>query len=366
MKRRYLFPRSDKSDLLFEFADELTIDTGTETYMITADPTGIWASCGPLADDITHDPVGITADLIGCESDALEPMLREHFAEHLARKSTESLEVAIQNARPGLAELVARNPALKVPIKLSQRLCDALRNADSRSASRSYFSDESSRSDGNAFAEALVNGDQIDESRASMLALVEVGDLRREISGTAANAHWVVLPTEISRVTASISPRAQVDFAATAIGTGRSRFALVAASRCGITATGNDGVAAFHRVLSEVQRSKYAAPRTAVERLITGGPIAGHVVRKAPPVPRELKILGEATRTCLGNPAHPWLNRIVRGEVELMTLHDADGETVAIIALGANGEIREAKTPGNGQVPTDVISAVREALVARQ
>ena len=49
-----------------------------------------------------------------------------------------------------------------------------------------------------------------------------------------------------------------------------------------------------------------------------------------------------------------------------MTLHDADGETVAIIALGANGEIREAKTPGNGQVPTDVIAAVREALVARQ
>jgi hypothetical protein len=366
VKRKYLLPRVDKSDVLFEFADELTVDTGLETYMLTADSSGLWVSCGPLADDVTHDPVGIFADLIGCTTSEVEPMLREHFAERLGKKSGESLEYAIGNALPGLAELATRNPTLKVPIKMSARLCKALRNGDARAASRSYFGDESSRSDGNAFADALVNGDQIDESRASMLALVEVGDLRREISGTPAFLHWVVLPAAISHITASISPRARVDFAATAIGTGRSRFSLVAASRCGITATGHDGAAAFHRVLSEVQRSNYAAPRTAVERLITGGPVAGLTVRKTPPLIRELKQLGDTTRTCLGNPAHPWLNRIVRGEVELMTLHNNQGEIVAMIALGLTGEIREAKTPGNGQVPDEILTALKVALEERR
>jgi hypothetical protein len=118
--------------------------------------------------------------------------------------------------------------------------------------------------------------------------------------------------------------------------------------------------------LSEVQRSNYAAPRTAVERLITGGPVAGLTVRKTPPLIRELKQLGDTTRTCLGNPAHPWLNRIVSGEVELMTLHNNQGEIVAMIALGLTGEIREAKTPGNGQVPDEILTALKVALEERR
>ena len=118
-------------------------------------------------------------------------------------------------------------------------------------------------------------------------------------------------------------------------------------------------------MLSEVQRSAFAAPRTAVERLIAGGPIAGLAVRKTPPLIRELKQLGDATRTCLGNPAHAWMNRIVRGEVELMTLHNNQGEIVAMIALGLTGEIWEAKTPGNGQVPDEILAALKLALKER-
>jgi hypothetical protein len=100
--------------------------------------------------------------------------------------------------------------------------------------------------------------------------------------------------------------------------------------------------------------------------LITGGPVAGLTVRKTPPLIRELKQLGDTTRTCLGNPAHPWLNRIVSGEVELMTLHNNQGEIVAMIALGLTGEIREAKTPGNGQVPDEILTALKVALEERR
>ena len=84
MKRSYLLPRVGKQDILFQFADELSIDTGSETYMITADSTGIWLSCGPLAEDVTHDPVGIVAELIGCSTKEFEPMLRQYFAERPA------------------------------------------------------------------------------------------------------------------------------------------------------------------------------------------------------------------------------------------------------------------------------------------
>ena len=132
MKRSYLLPRVGKQDILFQFADELSIDTGTETYMITADSTGIWLSCGPLAEDVAHDLVGIVADLIGCSTKELEPMLRQHFAERTGKKATESLEHVIVNALPGLAALVARVPTLTVPLSMSLRLRRALAHADSR------------------------------------------------------------------------------------------------------------------------------------------------------------------------------------------------------------------------------------------
>jgi len=364
-RRRYVFPRVEKPDVIFEFADELTIDTGTETYVVSADPLGVWVSCGPTSDDITGDPVGKIADLIGCTTEQVEPMVRQHFSERFGWNSAVSVERAILAALPGLAELAERNPTLRIPMKLSLRLREALRNADPRDASRAYFQDESSRSDGQAFAVALQNGDQVDESRASLLALVEVGDLRREVSNTRSAVHWVTLPSSISAITSTISPRAQVDFTATAIASGRSRFALAAANRCGITAHGYDGAAAYFRVLSEVQCSEFAAPRTIVERLINGGPVAGLAVRKAPPVQRELKALGSATRTCLGNPAHPWLDRIVRGEVELVLLSDEADEIVGIVAIGPNGDIREARSPGNGPVPPDVLASLREAVRVR-
>ncbi len=365
MKRSYLFPRVGKQDILFQFADELSIDTGSETYMITADSTGIWLSCGPLAEDVTHDPVKIVADLIGCSTKELEPMLRQHFAERTGKKATESLEHVIVNALPGLAALVARVPTLTVPLSISPRLRRALANPDSRESSRVFFQDHSSRSDGQAFATALVNGTEIDESRASMLALIGVGDLRREVASVDCPVSWVTLPTETSAITEGLSPRAQVDFTVAALSNPRSRFVLTAARRCGLKATGNDGAAAFHRLHSEVQVSEFSFPRTPGELLIAGGPIAGLTVRKALPVTRELKALGDATRTCLGNPAHSWMNRIVRGEVELMTLHNNQGEIVAMIALGPTGEIREAKTPGNGQVPDEILAALKLALKER-
>jgi hypothetical protein len=127
VKRSYLFPRVGKQDILFQFADELSIDTGSETYMITADSVGIWLSCGPLAEDITHDPVKIVADLIGCSTKELEPMLRQHFAERTGKNSAESLEHVIVNALPGLAALVARVPTLTVPLSMSPRLRRARR-----------------------------------------------------------------------------------------------------------------------------------------------------------------------------------------------------------------------------------------------
>ena len=362
MKRRYLLPRVDKSDILFEFADELSIDNGAETYMVTADSSGVWVSCGPLAEDVGHDPVGVLADLIGCSTSEAEPMLRQHFAERFGKPPAQSLEFVIMQARPGLANLVSKYPQLNVPIKFSPRLDKALRHADSRAASRAYFQDESTRSDGQAFAAALVNGTELDESRASLLALIGCGDLRREVSDSASAVHFVALPETINSITKNISPRAQVDFTAMAIGFPRSRFALAAASRCGITATGHDGATAFHQMLSEVQRSAFAAPRTAVERLIAGGPIAGLAVRKTPPLIRELKQLGDATRTCLGNPAHPWRDRIVAGQVELLTLHTPSGEIAAIVAIGPNGDIREAKSPGNGQIEPTILEAIKRSL----
>ena len=362
MKRRYLLPRVDKADILFEFADALTIDNGAETYMVTADSSGVWLSCGPLAEDVAHDPVGIVADLIGCSTKELEPMLRQHFAERFGKPPAQSLEFIILQARPGLANLVSKNPQLNVPIKFFPRLDKALRHADSRESSRVFFQDHSSRSDGQAFAAALVNGNELDESRASMLALIGVGDLRREVASVDCPVNWVTLPTEISAITEGLSPRAQVDFTVAALSNPRSRFVLTAARRCGLKATGNDGAAAFHRLHSEVQVSEFSFPRTPGELLIAGGPIAGLTVRKALPVSRELKALGDATRTCVGNPTHSWMNRIVRGEVELMTLHNNEGEIVAMIALGPTGEIREAKTPGNGQVPNEILAALKRSL----
>jgi hypothetical protein len=49
-----------------------------------------------------------------------------------------------------------------------------------------------------------------------------------------------------------------------------------------------------------------------------------------------------------------------------MTLHNNEGEIVALIALGPTGEIREAKTPGNGQVPNEIMTALKVALEERR
>ena len=48
-----------------------------------------------------------------------------------------------------------------------------------------------------------------------------------------------------------------------------------------------------------------------------------------------------------------------------MTIHNNQGEIVAMIALGPTGEIREAKTPGNGQVPDEILAALKLALKER-
>jgi len=361
--QKYLFPRSGR-DLVVTFTDDrLELDDGESMLLIEVTVHGVFASCGPVGEEITEDPVGALASIYGPEG--VELILRSWLRDVLGVPSSQALETILRRQLPLVDEFTKRYPNSPVPARLSPRLFSALRAPNLRDATRNYLDDLSATvSDAKAFACALDGGRKFglcENHRVWAMALAPAG-FREDLADSPVVMTGVVPPASIRSITENLTPHVARDFALAAARDRRSGLQLTAAHRLGLKAEGSDGEGAYVRILEQLLTSEFAAPSGIIDQIVQRG-LGGHAVRRVA-TPTAAKELGEAQHNCLASEAYPWLDRIRRREVDILEIGGVD--TVAIVALSKSTpiEILEARGPHNCPPPRRVLEDLRSQLAA--
>jgi len=364
MKKVFAVPNGADQTVTVRIDDALEIDDGITTVQWCVDDTTVRASNAATTADVTHTLPSTLSELTALPRGASEPFIRLWLSERLGIPYANAIEAAITQAAPTLASIYARHPDVKRLTAVSPRLWEALRAGSTpREIAGNYWRDDASRSDGLAFVDALRVDDGIDESRVALMTLAAAGDHRRHLVGVECPVVWLVPTIHVREVTAELSPRTARDFAAVAIRDPRARLQLSAAQAIGLRARGTNGGIAYAELLDDLLRSQFSAPRTLVDRAIAEGPVAGLPLAQVA-TDAQLRNLSKTANNCLANPSYPWRARVLRGEVNLITLGKGD-ELTAIVAVNPKtGAVLEAKGKGNAELPTALVAAVEARIAA--
>jgi hypothetical protein len=363
MKRTYALPLNDGRTARIQVGSDLEVDDGLSTITWTFERDGVKASSSCQADDVTDSLATTLSDLSDLPSTAAEPFMRAWLAEQLGVRHDSAIETLLERALPALGNLYRHHPGITRVSKLSPRLYRALREGETpREIAACYWSDDSTRSDGTAFISSLRIGNDLDESRVGLMNLVPAGDHRRRLADVNSPSVWFVPTDDISDITTSLDVPAALQFAEAAIRDPRSRLQLTAARALNLRAGGNNGEAAYRNLLDHVLRSQFSAPRSLVERAIAIGPV-GDLPLAQVSTESELRVLAKNARNCLANPAYPWRNRVLHGEVALLVAGD-QGTIAAIAAVDPkSGAMLEVRGVRNAAVPPALVTALQERLV---
>jgi hypothetical protein len=341
----------------------LEVDDGFTTIMWTLDGNDVYASSSCNGANVSNELGTTMADLTALPKDAAEPFMRLWLSERLGVSINDAIEELLVRSLPSLELIYQRNSGLKRVAKLSPRLYGALCAGETpREIARCYWGDDATRSDGNAFIDGLIIGDEIDESRVALMGLVPPGDQRRKIAFVATPKIWMVPPREVKDVTNELSPAVALKFAEVAIKDPRSRLQLSAASALCLHASGHDGEIAYQKLLDEILQTELAAPRSILERFVAAGPIRNQPVSRVTTA-TGLKALARTANNCLSNPAFPWHSKVLQGEIALMSI-GRNQEISAIVAIDPkSGEILEMKGKKNAYVDPVIAAAIATRII---
>jgi hypothetical protein len=359
LKQRYFYPTSCGGHLVIEMGERLKLDNGSTIAELEVDDeaTFLHLEDGRIA--ITRSPIDEISRHLRISSEEANRILRGWLSRKLGVPDSKAVETLLQRQLPALADYINRFPDVALPPYLSRRMFESLRaGSNLRSVARSYLADlEVTVDDARHFAHALDGGPGIGftESRIWLMALVRSGS-RRELVDAPIVRVGVIPPASISSITRSLGRRQAIDFALAAAGDRRSALSLTAAAEMGLVAEGNDGLTAYHRLLDEVMASEMAAPTTGLDLAVNMG-INGMAVRRIASL-RRAREVGQATGLCIATPEHGWITRLLRGEIEMVSIGSDEG-LVGVIALSRTDppQIIEAKGCHNAALEHELVEA---------
>lgn len=355
--RRYAFPTKTGGVLRLEMGETLTVDDGICTVEMTIEEADTYLSCGPSSVAVTRDPVDALAKTVEVGADDADRVFRGWVSRRIGVKDNQAREELLRRQVPALAEFSRRFPTSPTPSSLSNRMFEALRQGpDPRQIVRSFLADPlADADDGRAFARSLDGGSVIGfcDARAWLMALVPPGS-RSALVNVPIVRVGITPPAAIASITQGLRRQAAVDFALAAAKDRRAALSLTAATQLGLVATGSDGVTAYQRLLDDVMASDLAAPVSGVDAAIHHG-VLGLPARRIASL-RRAREVAEATGLCVAAPEHGWLTRMLRGEIDMVALGPDDGVSAVIaVSRGEVPQILEARKPGNGPVPPEVL-----------
>jgi hypothetical protein len=348
--RTYGFPTATGQLVRVRIGEYLEVDDGMSTVMWTVDDHGVQASTSCGAADVTNSLTTSLSDLTDIPIEAAEPFMRLWLSEQLGVTAKYSIETLLERSIPSLASLYSIYQGIAKVNVLSSRLYKSLKQGSSpREISSIYWGDESTRSDGLAFISGIVIANELNESRVALMGLVPSGDERRKLAQIPSAKVWMVPPREVKELTIELSPISALKFAETAIKDSRSRLQLTAASALGLRAKGHDGHIAYTDLIDEVLRSELSAPRSIGEVLVADGPIRNQQVSRVV-FHSGLKAIAKSANNCLGSPSYPWYGRVLRGEVELLSIGSLEDLSAVVAIDPKSGEILEMRGKRNMRV----------------
>lgn len=367
---RHLLPviHGVERDADVQLDEDLTIRIEGRTLRVIDGGGAIRLADGDAISDVTGDAVGAVSNATGLDLDLAEAVLGRWLAAKFGGASSDALARRLEVLLPGIARLRQHHGALAPRTRFSGREVAYLRADTLPEAASAYWGDACGAAAGRALRDAVVLHDtahgaakaRLGEDRIGLLHLVHDPALRLD-AAAAVTARSLVVPHPDSRiVTASLSPRVQVDFVVEALQRAESRQLVHIAFRLGIEASGANGRDAYHRLAGQVRAAGFRRPSRVIDQL-AADKVAGRDVRVIESAD-EVRRIGREANNCLRNDVHGWPKRVESGRAQLAVL--GTGETIeAILALSADGSHGlELRSPGNGSVAPDLRDAIRSRL----